>query len=199
MQLIGKKSANGASTRQPGLRGRLDEGLGRYGGSGLRERVQRSIGALRRLGHDQSSSRARERLLEARDGSGEEWMTLGRSLAVAALALFLLAPPPMARAADLSPLESARIEYLIASIESLPDAQFIRNGTSYDAKTAAAHLRLKLRTAGSRVKSAEDFIRYCASESSISGLPYQIRFADGHLVTSLEYLRGRLAEYDRGR
>ena len=123
----------------------------------------------------------------------------GRFLLVGALAPLLLGAPLMAHAAELSPVESARIEYLIASIESLPNAQFIRNGTSYGAKAAAEHLRLKLRSAGSRVKSAEDFIRYCASESSISGLAYQIRFADGRLVTASEYLRRRLAEYDRGR
>ena len=116
-----------------------------------------------------------------------------------ALALLLFAAPPRIHAADLSPVESDRIEYLIASIEELTNAQFIRNGTSYDAKAAAVHLRLKLHNAGSQVKTAEDFIRYCASVSSISGVPYQIRFADGYLVASAEYLRERLAQYDRER
>ena len=114
-----------------------------------------------------------------------------------ALILFLLGSLLGAQAADLSPAQSARIEYLIATIESLPNAQFIRNDTSYDGKTAADHLRLKLRNAGSRVRSAEDFIRYCASQSSISGMPYLIRFSDGRVTSSGDYLRQMLAEYDK--
>ena len=94
------------------------------------------------------------------------------------------------------PLENQKIEYLIGAVEALQNAQFIRNGTSYDANAAADHLRLKLRTAGSRVKTAEDFIRYCASVSSVSGQPYQIRFSDGRIVTSEAFLRERLAEYE---
>jgi hypothetical protein len=111
--------------------------------------------------------------------------------------LFLLGSLLGAQAADLPPAQSARIEYLIGTIESLPNAQFIRNGTSYDAKAAAGHLRLKLRNAGSRVKSAEDFIRYCASQSSISGMPYLIRFSDGRVISSGDYLKQMLAEYDK--
>jgi hypothetical protein len=94
-------------------------------------------------------------------------------------------------------LEGRKIEYLIAAVESLPDAQFIRNGVSYDAKSAADHMRLKLRMAGSRVATAEDFIRLCASVSSVTGAPYQIRFSDGRTVTSEAYLRQRLAEFER--
>ena len=112
------------------------------------------------------------------------------------LVVLLLAIGAHAHAGDLTPLETRRIEYLIASIESLPNAQFIRNGTAYDAKDAADHLRLKLRTAGSRVVTAEDFIRLCASVSSVSGLPYQIKFADGHTITSEAFLRQKLAEFE---
>jgi hypothetical protein len=114
-----------------------------------------------------------------------------------ALTLFILGSLSCAQAGDLSPTQSARIEYLIAAIESLPNAQFIRNDSSYDAKTAGDHLRLKLRNAGSRVSSAEDFIRYCASQSSISGKPYLIRFSDGRVISSGDYLRQMLAEYDK--
>ncbi len=91
--------------------------------------------------------------------------------------------------------EERRIEFLIAAVGSLQGAQFIRNGVSYDAKAAADHLRLKRQKAGSRVVTAEDFIRYCASSSSVSGQPYRIRFADGHEVTSEAFLRGQLANY----
>ena len=110
----------------------------------------------------------------------------------AALAVSLLA-----HGSEIAMQEAARIEYLIATLGSLPQAQFIRNGTTYDAKAAVDHLRLKLRFAGSRVRTAEDFIRYCATESTVSGEPYQIRFADGHVVPSAQYFRQKLGEYDR--
>lgn len=99
---------------------------------------------------------------------------------------------------DIAPLEARKIDYLIAAIETMPNALFIRNGTAYDARRAADHLRLKLRNAGSRIATAEDFIRLCASASSVSGVPYQIRFADGRTVTSESFLRLKLAEFESG-
>lgn len=112
------------------------------------------------------------------------------------IALLSLCISMNAWAADISSLETRKIDYLIASIASLTDAHFIRNDTVYDAKDAADHLRLKLRVAGSRIKSADDFIRYCASVSSVSGKPYLIRFADGRQVTAATYLTSKLKEFE---
>jgi Family of unknown function (DUF5329) len=113
------------------------------------------------------------------------------------LALTLLCVTAVARAASASPSESARIDYLLTVVASMHDAQFIRNGKAYDGEAAVSHLRSKLRVAGGRVKTAEDFIRYCASESSVSGEPYEIRFADGRVVLSADFLRQKLLEFDR--
>ena len=92
-------------------------------------------------------------------------------------------------------VEEKKIDYLIASVESLQNAQFIRNGVAYEAKAAADHLRLKRRGAGDRVATADDFIRLCASVSSMSGIPYQVRFSDGRVVSSETFLRERLAGF----
>lgn len=112
------------------------------------------------------------------------------------LALLFFGLPASARATDIEATEAQKIAYLIGSIETLKNAEFVRNGTSYDAKAAADHLRLKLRVAGSHVRSADDFIRYCASASSVSGKPYLIRFADGREVTAEIFLRQKLKEYE---
>jgi len=112
------------------------------------------------------------------------------------LAVVLLSLSTVTLADGLAPGESARIEYLLSSIAALPDAQFVRNGSAYDAKAAVEHLRSKLRYAGSRVKTAEDFIRYCASESSVSGKPYEIRFSDGRVVPAAAFLRQKLLQFD---
>jgi hypothetical protein len=88
--------------------------------------------------------------------------------------------------------QAARIQYLISSVEALEGAKFLRNGREYDAKAAADHLRLKLRMAGDRVKTADDFIRLCASKSSMSGEAYRIRFSDGTIVEAEIFFRKRL-------
>jgi hypothetical protein len=91
--------------------------------------------------------------------------------------------------------EAEKIAQLIKVVEEMP-ARFLRNGAEYDAIEAAAHLRLKLRRAGSRIKTAEDFIIYCASRSSVSGEKYMVRFTDGRVTESAEYLREKLKEIE---
>jgi hypothetical protein len=108
----------------------------------------------------------------------------------------LLALATLTGASDPAPIEDARIEYLLTAVASLQGAQFIRNGKTYDSKAAVEHLRRKLRAAGARVQTAEDFIRDCASESSISGKPYEIRFADGTVLRAADFLRQKLLEFD---
>jgi hypothetical protein len=113
------------------------------------------------------------------------------------LSIAFLAFAVVASADDRLPAENARIEYLLSTVASLHDAQFMRNGTAYDSAAAVEHLRVKLRAAGAHVKTAEDFIRYCASASSVSGTPYEIRFSDGRVVPSADFLRQKLTEFDR--
>ena len=91
-----------------------------------------------------------------------------------------------------SSVEARKIEHLIAAVEQLQRAKFMRNGIPYEASKAADHLRLKLREAGERVASAEDFIRLCGSRSSVSGKPYEIVFDDGKRITSEAFLRAKL-------
>ena len=118
----------------------------------------------------------------------------------AALCIFFLTGLPAAPvfsqpAVSQKEIEQQKIQYLIGTIADLKDARFLRNGSEYDAQRAASHLRLKLRYAGDRVKTAEDFIDYCATGSSISGEKYQIKFGDGRLVDSATFLRDKLAAY----
>jgi hypothetical protein len=94
--------------------------------------------------------------------------------------------------------EAAKIRYLIESVETLQGATFIRNGSEYDARKAADHLRLKLKRAGERVKTAEDFIRFCGSKSSVSGKAYRIRFSDGTTLDTETFFRKRLKAFGAG-
>ncbi|MBK8807002.1 MAG: DUF5329 family protein [Bacteroidales bacterium] len=80
--------------------------------------------------------------------------------------------------------EKEKIEVLISSIEQLKNAQFNRNGSLYDAKTAAKHLRSKLKNAGDDIKTVQDFIEHIASKSSMTGKEYKIIFSNGKEVTT---------------
>ncbi len=95
--------------------------------------------------------------------------------------------------------EAAKIQHLIASVEALEGATFIRNGKAYDARSASNHLRLKLKNAGDRVKTAEDFIKYCGSKSSMTGVPYLIKFADGTTVKAEIFFRKKLMTFAQDR
>jgi hypothetical protein len=110
-----------------------------------------------------------------------------------ALVLVLATTCVFARSAK----EQARIDYLINSLSDLKSVVFIRNGSDYDASAAQNHLRQKLRFAGERIHTAEQFIKYCASESSMIRKPYQIRFSDGKVENTADYFAAKLREYDQ--
>jgi len=95
-------------------------------------------------------------------------------------------------AAQSDPVAAREVDALIADVAALRSAVFIRNGSEYDAAKAAEHLRLKRSRAGNKLKTAEDFIRYCATASSMSGKKYRLRFADGRETDVDAYLNARL-------
>jgi hypothetical protein len=92
-------------------------------------------------------------------------------------------------------IEKKKIDFLISSVENLKGAIFIRNGSEYDGKKAAEHLRMKLQNV-LVVQTADDFIRLIASKSSITGKPYMIRLSDGKTIKSEEYFREKLKKYN---
>ena len=118
------------------------------------------------------------------------------------LLTFALQP---ACAGALSAHEQARIDYLLTAVRSLEGAQFVRNNSSYSGSDAADHLAMKLRRASSSLFApdvdqwtAEMFIDRLASESSVSGKPYLIRFSSGRERPSGEWLYEQLRHYDAG-
>ena len=90
--------------------------------------------------------------------------------------------------------ERARIESLIAAVEKLPDATFVRNGKPYKPATAAKFLRGKWEDRAREVRSTEDFIVKVGSMSSTTGRPYLVRFTDGREITTAEFFRAELTK-----
>lgn len=90
--------------------------------------------------------------------------------------------------------EAQKVEHLIAFVEHLDGATFIRNGQSHAPAEAAAHLRTKWSAAGSSSNSAtaRQFIASAATRSSLTGEPYRVRLKDGRELTSAELLTSEL-------
>ena len=59
--------------------------------------------------------------------------------------------------------ESQKIETLIKYVGEMNEAKFVRNGTVYDAKTAATFFAAKMRSRWFAVKTARDFIEKVVS------------------------------------
>lgn len=90
-----------------------------------------------------------------------------------------------------TPIEE--IESLLLYVAKLDGASFIRNGDAHSPKEAEAHLRLKWGQQKKEIRTAEDFIRLCATKSSVSGKAYSIKFKDGHEEEAASVLGKQLA------
>ncbi|WP_306394284.1 DUF5329 domain-containing protein [Telluria beijingensis] len=116
---------------------------------------------------------------------------------IVAIALIILpqmslaAPPPAAR---------QEIAHLIAYLTS-SGCSFQRNGSWHDAADAAKHIQRKYDYLLKRdlVASSEDFIARAATESSLSGKPYQVRCGGNAPSASATWLKTELAKYRNAR
>jgi hypothetical protein len=97
--------------------------------------------------------------------------TIRRTLLLASAAI-AFALPLTGLASDASAKDE--IDHLLNFVAA-SSCTFIRNGTEYPSDKARDHLASKYQFAGSRITTAEEFIRYLATESSMSGEPYHVR------------------------
>ena len=117
---------------------------------------------------------------------------LAGSLGLLALAASrgVLAEPPEAK-------EQTRIERLIKFVENQKGMKFVRNGTEYTCEEAGKFLRGKMDAMGGEVRTARQFIKRIASKSSMSGQPYQVKFADGKTLPAEAFLDEELNRIER--
>lgn len=117
-------------------------------------------------------------------------------LRMALFTLLSLASTPRVKAQALPPEEKAKIEALLSHLAGLADATFVRNGSAYDAKTAAKFLRKKWEANEDKIKTAADFIAKAASLSSTTGKPYLIRLKDATEIPCADYLTAELKKLE---
>ncbi len=85
------------------------------------------------------------------------------------------------------------IDHLLDFVEA-SGCRFERNGSTYDSGEARAHMERKYDYIRKRIRTTEDFIRYAASESSMTGRKYHAT-CDGKIITSQEWLTQELQRY----
>ena len=120
-----------------------------------------------------------------------------RIISVALFFVMSIMGPLNLRAVEKPLTEKEKIQALIRVIENLKDATFIRNGSDYNAKTAARFLRGKWQAHEKEIKTATDFIDKAASVSSTSGKAYMIRLKGKSEIKCSNYLKEELKKLER--
>ena len=85
------------------------------------------------------------------------------------------------------------IDHLLQYIEK-SDCVFTRNGEEHTGVEALEHIRMKYNYVRKRVQTAEDFIKYAATKSSLSGKPYLVRCGEQEVSTA-DWLKEELARF----
>lgn len=92
--------------------------------------------------------------------------------------------------------EDEKIEALIDAVSRTKDVTFIRNGSEYNASAAAQLMQYKWNRDRRQIKTARDFVRVAGTKSSTTGRIYEVRLKVGRVVSSEEFLMGKLAEIE---
>lgn len=85
------------------------------------------------------------------------------------------------------------INHLLQYIES-SGCMFIRNSKESTPAEARAHIQKKYDHFRDRVKTTEDFIKYAATKSTISGKPYKVR-CNGQETRTADWLHTELEKF----
>ncbi len=93
--------------------------------------------------------------------------------------------------------EQGKIDALLQLVETSEGLVFIRNGLEWPREAAIYHMRNKLKSAGDKIQTADEFIEQCATKSNKTGEVYQIKTADGKTVPSADWLRQELKKLNR--
>ena len=116
-------------------------------------------------------------------------MILGQSALLALLAILIAVPV----SSSVPSTTQGEIAHLLSQIAQ-SDCQFIRNSKTYSPEQAVEHINNKYNYLKNRIKTTEQFIKYAASRSSITGSDYHIRCGEV-TITSREWLEEQLRMY----
>ena len=86
------------------------------------------------------------------------------------------------------------IAHLLTFVETT-ECKYERNGTLHNGAEAVKHINKKYQYYADDIKSTEDFIKYSATKSKMSGKYYKIHCANADVVKSQEWLLTELKMY----
>ena len=86
------------------------------------------------------------------------------------------------------------IEHLLKFVAST-SCQYERNGTLYDGAEAKSHIQKKYDHFRHKIKSSEEFIKYSATNSTMSGKKYKIHCENTPIQNSSDWLLDELKKY----
>ncbi len=89
--------------------------------------------------------------------------------------------------------KDGEIAYLLQFVEQ-SQCIFVRNKTQHSSSEARQHMERKYKHIQKRVKTSEDFIRYAASRSSLSGNDYRVVCGEQEMSSS-DWLQEALVDY----
>ena len=115
-----------------------------------------------------------------------------RPLLIAATAALAFALSHAAAASPQGPAQD-EIDHLLQYVAA-SSCTFVRNGSEYAAGKARDHLADKYRFVGNRIATAEEFIQYLATKSSLSGEPYHVHCGKSDALSG-EWLNAELVRY----
>ena len=88
------------------------------------------------------------------------------------------------------------IQHLLVFVAQT-DCQYERNGEMHSGKQAVEHIQNKYDYFKDKIGSTEDFIRYAATKSKISGKYYLVHCTEQPALKSEQWLLAELAAYRR--
>jgi hypothetical protein len=87
----------------------------------------------------------------------------------------------------------AEINHLLSYVEN-SQCRFIRNGSNHSGPDAKEHIVKKYNYFKDRIHSAEQFIEYSATKSTMSGKKYKV-ICDGNEYLTAQWLNDELKNY----
>jgi len=96
--------------------------------------------------------------------------------------------------ADTSIEQQTEINHLLKFVTESA-CQFNRNGTQYSGTQSRKHIQKKYDYFKEDIKSAEDFIKYSATKSTMSGKYYTVTCPDKEKITAKDWLLNELQKF----
>ena len=97
-------------------------------------------------------------------------------------------------AVDVAADTQEEINHLLGFVANTP-CKYERNGTLYDGSQARDHINMKYEYYRDKVKTTEDFIKYSATKSALSGKKYTIHCPGSEVMTASDWLLGELKAF----